>query len=94
MELMLGLNITLTEKLSKRQKILAQNIMYNGKLNENNLSIRVCLYENLKPRSSVQLPQNSLVEELRLAYLQCYVWLSVMNGKSEGIIMEHQFALL
>ena len=38
---MLGLNTALIEKLSKRQKIFVQTIIYKGNLNENYLSIRV-----------------------------------------------------
>ena len=38
----LGLNITLTEKLSKRQKIFVQTIMFNGKsFNFSNMGVLI-----------------------------------------------------
>ena len=40
-------NISPTEEITQRQKYLF-NLMYNGKLNEDHLSTRVNLYENLK----------------------------------------------
>ena len=61
------LNITWTEKPSKRQKILFQTIMYNAKLSENYFSLRLRLYENCKPKSSMSLPSDpvALVEKLK-----------------------------
>ena len=44
----LGLNITLTEKLSKSKKVIVETIIYNRKLNEN-YSARARLHENLNP---------------------------------------------
>ena len=72
---MLGFNITFTEKLSKKQKLFVQTIMCNGKLNKNYLSARMCLYENLKPKSSMPLPPDpdSLTEDLKYVHLECYV---------------------
>ena len=62
---MLGLNITWTEKPSKRQKILFQIIMYNAKFSENYLLLILRLYENLKPRSLMTFQSNpvALVEK-------------------------------
>ena len=79
---MLGLNITLTEKLSKMQNIFAQIILYNGKLNENYLLTRVRLYENLKPKSSIPLSPDLhfLAEKLKRVHLRCYVWLNAIKA--------------
>ena len=47
-------------------KIFVQTIIYNKKLKEDDLSKRVCLYENLKPKSSVPLsPDPDLFVEER-----------------------------
>ena len=69
---MLGMNITVTEKLSKRWKVFVQTITYNGKLND--------FFR--KPKSPVPfLPDpDSLVEKPKRVYLQCYVWLNAPNG--------------
>ena len=79
---MLRLNITLIEKLSKRQKIFVEAIIYNGKLNENCLPTKVRLYKNLKPKSSMLLPLNpdSLVEKLKRVHLPRYVWLNALKA--------------
>ena len=91
---MLGLNITLTKRLSKRQKIFVQTVMYNGKLNKNYLSTSVRLYENLKPKSSVLLPQiqihflknyNWFVDRAR------YIWMLL---KWDWIIVKYQYGLV
>ena len=76
--LMLGLNITWTEKPSKRQKILFQTIIYDAELSENYLSLRWRLYENLKPKSSMPLPSDSvaLVEKLKKStYSATFCWM-------------------
>ena len=91
---MLGLNITLTKRLSKRQKIFVQTVMYNGKLNKNYLSTSVRLYENLKPKSSVQLPQ------IQIHFLKNYNWFvgrarySWMLLKWDWIIVKYQYGLV
>ena len=79
---MLGLNITLTEKLSKMQNIFAQTIMYKGKLNENYLLTRVRLHENFKPKSSIPLSPDLdfLAGKLKRVHLQCYVWLNAIKA--------------
>ena len=46
-EISLRKNISPTEEITQRQKYLF-NLMHNGKLNEDHLSTRVSLYENLK----------------------------------------------
>ena len=48
--------ITSTQIQSKRSKIIVQGIMYDRKINGSYLSIRVHLYKNLKPKSSMPLP--------------------------------------
>ena len=55
--------------------------MYNGKLNENCLSTRVCSYKNLKPKPSMQLPPDpdSLVDRLKCVHLKCYFWLNALK---------------
>ena len=76
---MLGLNITWTEKPSKRQKILFQTIICDAELSEDYLSLRWRLNENLKPKSSMPLPSDSvaLVEKLRaLTVLPFVEWSS------------------
>ena len=64
---MLELNINLTEGICQKPKIFVQTKMRNGKLNKGNLSIRVCLYENLTPRSLIPLPPDldALVEKTK-----------------------------
>ena len=41
---------------------------YDGKLNKNHFSTRVCSYKNLKPKSSIQLPTDLelIVENLNV----------------------------
>ena len=53
-------------------EIFIQTITYNGKKNKNNLLTTVCLYENLKTKSSMPLPPDPdpLVEELKRIHLQ------------------------
>ena len=91
---MLGLNITLTKRLSKRQKIFVQTVMYNGKLNKNYLSTSVRLYENLKTKSSVLLPQ------IQIHFLKNYNWFvdrarySWMLLKWDWIIVKYQYGLV
>ena len=55
---------------------------YKGKLNENNLSRRMLLNENLKPTTLMLLRSDpdSPVERLKLIHLQCYVWLNVLKA--------------
>ena len=55
---------------------------YKGKLNENNLSRRMLLNENLKPTTLMLLRSDpdSLVERLKLIHLQYYVWLNVLKA--------------
>ena len=72
---MLGLNISMTKKLSKRQKLFVQTIIHNGKSNKNYLSTRLRLHGNLKPKSSIPLPPDP---NLRV-HLQCYVWLNALK---------------
>ena len=47
------------------------------KVKRNHLSARLCLYEDLEPKSLMPLSPNPdpLVEELKRIQLQCYVWL-------------------
>lgn len=56
--------------------------MHNGKLNEGNLSIRVCLYENLTPRSLIPLPPDldDLLKKLKRILLQCFVWPNALKA--------------
>ena len=70
----------MTEKVSKRQKIFVQTIMYNGKLDKNYSSIRVRLNKHLKSKSLIQLPPDpdSLVE-LKCVHLHCYAWLNALK---------------
>ena len=78
---MLRLDITLTEEIVQKAKILFQIIIYNEKLDDNYLSRRVNLYENLKPKSSTlfSLDPDSLPEELKRIHLQCYISLNFLT---------------
>ena len=55
---------------------------YDGKLNKNHFSARLCSYKNLKPKSSIQLPPDLelIVEKLKCVHLQCHVWLIVLTS--------------
>ena len=88
--LMLGLNITWTEKPSRRQKILFQTIIYDAELSENYLSLRWRLNENLKPKSSMPLPSDSvaLVEKLKKEHLQCYLLLNGLKATLPSLTTE------
>ena len=72
---MLGLNITLTEEIVQKAKIIVQIIIYSEKLNKHYSSTRVSLYGNLKPKSSMLIlaDTDSLAEELKRVYLRYYV---------------------
>ena len=67
----LELNINLTEKLSKIQKLFVEFTMYNGKLTENCLLATVRLYDDLKTKSwiVILLGLYSLLEKLKHVYL-------------------------
>ena len=67
----LELNINLTEKLSKIQKLFVEFIMYNGKLTENCLLTTVRLYDDLKTKSwiVILLGLYWLLEKLKHVYL-------------------------
>lgn len=54
--------------------MFVQNIMYKGNLDKDYLSKIVCLYENLKLKSSMLPPDlDLLVEELKRVHLRSYV---------------------
>ena len=56
---------------------------FNVEFNEDHLSTRVRLNENLKPESSMLLSSHpDLLAELKRVHLQCYVWLNALKPSS------------
>ena len=50
---MFGLNIMITKDIAQKAKIIVRTIIYDEKFNENYVSTRLRLYENLKTKLSI-----------------------------------------
>ena len=64
--------------------------MYNKNLKEDDLSTRVSLYENLKPKTSIPLPPDPdlFVKEQELVHLEYYVWPNPLKATLPSLISE------
>ena len=79
---MLGLNISLTEILSRWTKRIFSNNNVKRKLRPKLFIKKVRIYENLKPNSSVSLltDPDSVVKELKHVHLKRYNCLNALKA--------------
>ena len=72
---------SLTDEVIEMVKQLIQTIIYNGSLNGSFVESRVCLYKNLKKKTSAAIPADpdSTLQEIKRIHLQSFIWLMCLD---------------